>query len=79
MLLTPQLARQWLTAGGWTPTPPAPGHQDRVNHYAAAMRAGQWRDNSPITFRSGRLVDGVHRCWAVIRSEVTIQVAVLDL
>jgi hypothetical protein len=65
--LTPELARQFLdrlhpiNSGGW--------NHENVARYAALIDAGTWEGMSPMVFTlRGFLVDGKHRCAAVIAS-----------
>lgn len=73
--LTPSLAEQWL------------GHnlgnrnlrRQKVQQYAQDMRSGNWQTSGQaIQFDwDGRLIDGQHRCEAVIESGVTVRVLVV--
>jgi len=73
--LTPELAEQWL------------GHnvgnrnlrRQKVQQYAQDMVSGNWRTSGQaIQFDwDGRLIDGQHRCEAVIESGVTVQTLVV--
>ena len=49
-----------------------PVSESAVKHYAAQMKAGLWRVNGePIIISDeGKLLDGQHRLWAVIESQV---------
>lgn len=58
---------------------PAPGLDDAatIRRYAAVMRRGDWLDGGLIEIdASGRLVNGFHRCHAVIASGVAIRAVV---
>lgn len=52
----------------------------KVVEFARDMSAGRWVFNGdPIRFSaSGRMLDGQHRCLAVVKSGVTIQVIVIQ-
>jgi len=73
--LSPQLAEKWL------------GHnlgnrhlrRQKVQQYAQDMRSGNWQiSGQAIQFDwDGRLIDGQHRCEAVIESGVTVRVLVV--
>lgn len=76
--LDPDLAAKWLTRNS---------HNRRVRHrkvdqYARDMAAGRWQFNAdPIRFDTdGVMLDGQHRCQAVVASGVTVRVlAVFNL
>jgi len=70
--LTPELAAQLLKNN----VANRPMRRDYVAMLAAAMRRGVWQLNGDAVrvAKSGRLVDGQHRCLAVLQSGVTIQV-----
>jgi len=72
--LTPDMARSWLAS--LCPCNAAPPEAAKVAEFAALLRAGAWKgDYSPVVFaRTGCLVDGKHRCAAVIAAGVSIQV-----
>jgi hypothetical protein len=73
--LTPRLAAEWLATTG----------QQRavvphvVKKYAAQMKQGLWRFNcEPIIFDTdGKMIDGQHRCLAVINSGMPIDCLVV--
>lgn len=76
MEITPDIAGDWLSR---------PSTNRRINprtvrQYAAAMERGEWALNGEaIKFDTrGRLVDGQHRCIAVVQSGVTIQSLVVS-
>jgi hypothetical protein len=78
--LTPELARKLLVHKVL-----APHESDtryvydaaRVDRFAAAMLAGNWKPEPPVCISSdGRLVNGTHRCLAIIQSGKTIRVCV---
>lgn len=74
MDITPRIAEVYLSGN----TANRPINAKRVNEYARAMRAGQWRTtNQGIGIsRTGVLVDGQHRLHAVIESGVCVKMAV---
>ncbi|MEQ4205776.1 hypothetical protein [Actinopolymorpha sp. B9G3] len=74
--LTPDLARKWLERNTHN-RKPRPG---RVEQYARDMTAGRWEFNGDaIRFdHNGVMLDGQHRCHAVVKSGVTIRVLVVD-
>lgn len=51
---------------------------DRVNAFAEAMKRGEWQEtHQGIAFDSnGAMIDGQHRCMAIIRSECTVSMPV---
>lgn len=69
--ITPELAKEWLTKNLRN----RKLRKYKVDAYAAAMRAGEWRGTrEPIEFADdGELLNGQHRLQAVVDSEVTIQ------
>jgi hypothetical protein len=71
--LTPALATHWLTdqrnVGTLIP--------ERIDLFVADMREGRWSGPSVIYLdRAGRMLNGQHRCHAVIRSGVAIPVVI---
>lgn len=69
--LTPEWAQQLLD------TLPSPKFaESRIPVYARRMLAGDWQPSTIKVSRSGKLLDGRHRCAAVILSGVTIKVLV---
>lgn len=76
MTITPALAQRWLDA--------TPGNRreraKRVEQWARDMRAGRWRLNGEaiILDRDGRLLDGHHRCRAIVLSGVAVQCLVVQ-
>lgn len=55
--------------------------QAKVTRYAAEMTAGTWGDSALVIARSGgedALVDGKHRCAAIIASGVTVRAVVIS-
>jgi hypothetical protein len=53
-------------------------YEERVENYARQMKAGEWALNGQgLTYDwFDRLLDGQHRCWAVIQSGCTIEFTV---
>src|SRR5438552_1786430 len=74
--LTPKKAIQWLETMGVSNRDVK---QTVIDDYAAQMKAGLWRRNpQPCIFNTDDvLVDGQHRCWAVIESQTEIDVYVV--
>lgn len=72
--VTPEMAALWLERNGGNRSVSAA----RVEFYAKQMRAGEWKlTHQGIAFdRSGDLVDGQHRLWAVIESGVAVKMLV---
>lgn len=66
VLLTPELAELFLVSNDRNRNI----LHSNIHKIATAIRAGEWEFNgSPIVFDSnGKLADGQHRCWAVIRA-----------
>jgi hypothetical protein len=52
----------------------------QINHYSAAMQAGQWKFNgdSIRLSKDNVILDGQHRLLAVIQSETTQQFVIID-
>lgn len=75
IILTPELAEQFLA----TMDGNRPCRRPRVQFYAKAMAAGEWVFNGePIIFDvRGAMVNGQHRCEAVIESDTTIEIMVV--
>jgi hypothetical protein len=72
--LTPELARQLLD----TLTDPK-FDEHRVKVYTGRMLAGHWKFSTIVVSRNGkRLLDGRHRCRAVVASGVTVRVLVVE-
>lgn len=74
ILLTPELARHFLN----TMTKNRKPNQSDVNKYAKEMTNGNWSHNGQsIKFNhNGEMIDGQHRCLAVILSGVPIMITV---
>ena len=72
--VTPEVAAQWLK----TNTKNRPVREAHVLRLARQMTAGLWQVTSDaIAFNTeGRMTDGQHRLWAVIRSGCTVQMLV---
>jgi hypothetical protein len=71
--LTPDYARELLG----TLTEPKYDER-RVKIYTGRMLAGHWNPSTIVVSRNGNLIDGRHRCRAVIASGVTVPVLVLE-
>ena len=71
--LTPRKAKEFLETNGGRPN-----FRRVIDHHLQAlardMKAGRWVDNpSPIIFNTdGIMIDGQHRCLAVLQSGVTV-------
>ena len=74
MDLTPSMAARWLE-GNTHNRSISQGHVERL---AREMKAGRWRlTHQGIAFSvGGRLLDGQHRLWAVVMSDVSVPVRV---
>ena len=74
--LTPKLAQQWLDGHTNFRKP----KRTVVKRYAEDIAAGDWRlTNETIGFNGdGTMIDGQHRCLAVIKANVPIQVYVIS-
>lgn len=73
--ITPELAREMLA----TLPPGRTIHPDKVQRYAAMMRAGTWRlMEMPIVIRHGKLKSSWHRLMAVIEADMTVPMYVSD-
>jgi len=74
--VTPQMALKWLQDD---PRPNRIVRQVDVNKFAREMITGRWRFNGePIRFNTlGRLIDGQHRLWAIVESEVSLPMSVV--
>ena len=70
MTITPAMATEWLSHC----VNNRKVSQKYVNRLVAQMAAGKWHiTNAAIAFdRNGQLVDGQHRLWAVLLSDVSI-------
>ncbi len=68
--VTPAVARQWIEHNDGNRNI----RKSRVAKYADDMAAGRWQQNGD-TFKfdtDGRMIDGQHRCFAIIESGATI-------
>lgn len=76
ILLTPQLAHQYLSRSA----PNRPISARHVSKLASAMLRGEWKPNgSTLTFdTNGLLLDGQHRCSAVVESGVSIPTLIVE-
>lgn len=76
VMVTPAIAMKWLQEN---PRPNRIITQAKVNQYAREMITGRWRYNAePIRFNPGEeLLDGQHRLWAIVESEVTLPMMVV--
>jgi hypothetical protein len=80
-LLTPELANHWLYENGKRYFLV---EESKVQRFAERMASGQWTDTSEISFgfdddppgRTEVMLDGAHRCHAVIRSAVGVPIQV---
>ena len=72
--LTPELARVFLGKN----TKNRPLRESHVQYYKGAILRGEWKNNGdPIRFsKSGKMLDGQHRCHAVLRAGVSITVSI---
>ena len=73
--VTPETAAQWLKGN----TQNRPINEEKVAEYAEKMRLGTWRSGRgmPIIRRSdGRLINGQHRLYAIIRAGVAVRLRV---
>lgn len=75
VMVTPQMAQKWLSAGGKNRTISA----SQVKRYASSMKAGKWVLNGEgILFdSSSKLIDGQHRLSAVVLSGLTIPLLII--
>ncbi len=71
--LTPELAASWLA----TSRNPHP-RKEKVDIFSSLMQQDRWsiEKGRPIFFRKGVMINGRHRCAAVVASGVTIEVRV---
>ena len=74
-MLTPEMARE-LLEGNSLNRPISDGH---VNRLAAQIAAGKWRFNGDTIKISSdlRVLDGQHRCWAVIESNTAVETIIV--
>lgn len=73
-IITPMLAKAYLTSN----TSNRSIRETAVEEYASEMRAGRWKKtHQGIAFdTNGALVDGQHRLLAVVKSGVSVELAV---
>ena len=74
--MTPALAEKILEANPLN----RPLRSGRVERYAKSMREGRWRMNGAtiVIAKGGDLLDGQHRLWAIIESQQTIDMLVVE-
>lgn len=75
VMVTPQIARKWLTMGGKN----RKISNQHVKNIANSMQAGKWVLNGqPICFdANNKLIDGQHRLSAVIMSSMAVPMLVV--
>lgn len=76
--LTPELAREWLDT---MPEYQRGVSKNTVAEYAKDMEEGRWVEGTGDAIRfnkQGQMIDGQHRCLAVIKSGVSIMVTIID-
>lgn len=78
VLLTPEIAKEWLsTMPSYQRTP----SKYTVTEYANDITNGRWVSGTGDAIRfnkQGEMIDGQHRCLAVIESGIAINVIVID-
>ena len=75
IVLTPELARKFLEGNENN----RPCSQTHVNRLAREISEGRWKFNGDTICRSGtRLIDGQHRCQAVVKSGIAIRTILVD-
>lgn len=75
IVLTPELARKFLDGNESN----RPCSQAHVNRLAKEISEGRWKFNGDTICRNGsRLIDGQHRCEAVIKSGIAIRTILVD-
>lgn len=74
-LIGPERASRYLARSRLAPLI----NDARLRHLAGVVERGEWRmDSNPIRFNGdGQLVDGVHRLAAIVRTGITVEMAVL--
>lgn len=74
--MTPELAMEILEHNNHNRTI----RQSRVERYARQMQKGLWRDNGEtiIIANDGTLLDGQHRLWAVVMSDVSVEMSIVE-
>lgn len=75
VIVDPETARRWLETNEVNRSI----RDKKVNQYVRDMEAGRWESTGePIKFaKNGRLLDGQHRLWAIVMSEVTLPLFVV--
>jgi len=75
-LLTPELAKKLLDAGGKN----RPVKAGPLKMLCAAITEGKWRYNgeSIVVSATGKLLDGQHRCIAVVQTGIAIEVELVS-
>jgi hypothetical protein len=75
IMLTPELAKAFLEGNDRN----RPCSQVHVNRLAKEMLAGRWKFNGDTICRNGsRLIDGQHRCEAVVKSGVSVRTILVE-
>ena len=78
VMLTPELAKEWLKT---MPEYQRGASAGTVAEYAKDMADGRWVEGTGDVVRfnkRGQMIDGQHRCLAVVESGVSIKVSVID-
>jgi hypothetical protein len=75
-LLTPDLAKKLLEAN----TGNRPVNKSLLAMLCAAIEGGRWKYNgeSIIISNTGRLIDGQHRCMAVVATGIAVEVVIVN-
>lgn len=75
VMVTPQIAKKWLAAGGKNRKISNP----KIKEYANSMKAGKWILNGEgILFdANNKLIDGQHRLSAIVLSGITIPMLII--
>lgn len=74
VMVTPEIAQRWLDRNHSN----RPLRRDAVDQYARDMSAGKWELTGTIEFDTdGNLIQGQHRCHAVVKSGSTVAMWVL--
>lgn len=75
VFVTPEMAERWLGRNKVNRNL----RNNKVRAYAGDMQRGKWRlTGEALKFsRSGDLIDGQHRCWAIIESCATVPMFVV--
>jgi hypothetical protein len=72
--ITPSVAREFLKTNKKNRRVVA----SRIERLATAMRNGEWVISQPLMFNcDGTLIDGQHRCHAIVESGVTVPMLIL--